>query len=180
MAEILIHGKSFHFNPYEEQVDRHFSDLNEKVYNLVLKKEINTLWAEFKRIAKDRYDNRVPKNKVHTLKSNLTKDINKQFESKGIEQLDEFAGRTNSNDITINWEDLKKSVERVYSEPAKPKDEIKDIPEEPSLKDFRKNSSLWDYIVPSRKKNKDAEAKKQYKKAHERWEERSKKIKREN
>jgi restriction system protein len=182
VAVVRVKGEKVHFNPFADDVDEHFSGVSIDVINIICKKEYKISYREYLKEAGSIYNKKLLRREVVKMKERLLKDINIQFNKRGISTLQNFAGRANKMDFVIGWESIKESIKEEYEVPGRPTEEIKDIPPEPSPEDpeFNPNYGMLDYILPSRKNKKEVEASKRFKKSHREWKQKSKSVQKYN
>lgn len=134
-------------------------------------------------MAEDRSVNSVNKKDLKKAKKAVEEDINRIFESKGVDSLKNFLNIAVNLDISVDWEASKESVKEQHKIPNKPeKPNLQDIPPEPSHNDpeFQPDFGLLDYILPYRKREKREKMREAFEEAHAEWEEEKERIESEN
>lgn len=182
MAVIKVNGEKVYFDPYTDNVDKHFSGVSINVLDKICKKEYEISYREYLRRANSIYGKELLKKDLAKMRRRLINDINIQFNKRGIYTLKKFAGKANKMDFIIGWESIKESIKEKYEVPDRPTEEIKEIPPEPSPEDqkFRPSYGILDYIIPSKKRKKEKEASRKYRKLYRRWKRKSKNFKKYN
>lgn len=183
VAVIITKGEAVYFDPFESNVDKHFSEVSREVLDKIWKSEHNMTYQKHKqKIDKRDVQNLSLSEIKKKIKGRLLGDINEQFKERGINTLKDFAGEANGTDFVIGWESIKESVKEKYQTPDKPTEELKDIPPEPSPEDpkFKPDFGILDYIVPSSRKNKEKEASKKFRERYREWDRKTKVIKKYN